>query len=319
MGNLNKNLSQARVSRNDEFYTQLKDIENELRHYKDHFKGKTVYCNADDPRVSNFFHYFSYNFEYLGLKKLITTCYKNQEMDLFSMHDQESAIALVYEGEKDNGRVPTVENIGVIELSGDGDFRSPEAIEFLKEADIVVTNPPFSLFREYISQLIDYDKEFLVIGNINALTYKEIFPLIRENKMWLGYNSTRFFLQPDGSIFETARTYWYTNLDIRKRHEEFILYKKYDPEEYPEYDNYHAINIDKAVEIPRDYKGAMGVPITFIDKYNPDQFEILDANNYRKNEDVPYKDHGLIKDKESAINGKAKYVRVLIKNKRLVK
>ena len=319
MGNLNKNLSQARVSRNDEFYTQLKDIENELRHYKDHFKGKTVYCNADDPRVSNFFHYFSYNFEYLGLKKLITTCYKNQEMDLFSMHDQESAIALVYEGEKDNGRVPTVENIGVIELSGDGDFRSPEAIEFLKEADIVVTNPPFSLFREYISQLIDYDKEFLVIGNINALTYKEIFPLIRENKMCLGYNSTRFFLQPDGSIFETARTYWYTNLDIRKRHEEFILYKKYDPEEYPEYDNYHAINIDKAVEIPRDYKGAMGVPITFIDKYNPDQFEILDANNYRKNEDVPYKDHGLIKDKESAINGKAKYVRVLIKNKRLVK
>ncbi len=316
---LNKNLSQARVSRNDEFYTQLKDIENELRHYKDHFKGKTVYCNADDPRVSNFFHYFSYNFEYLGLKKLITTCYKNQEMDLFSMHDQESAIALVYEGEKDNGRVPTVENIGVIELSGDGDFRSSEAIEFLKEADIVVTNPPFSLFREYISQLIDYDKEFLVIGNINALTYKEIFPLIRENKLWLGYNSTRFFLQPDGSVFETARTYWYTNLDIRKRHEEFILYKKYDPEEYPEYDNYHAINIDKAVEIPRDYKGAMGVPITFIDKYNPNQFEILDANNYRKSEDIPYKDHGLIKDKESAINGKAKYVRVLIKNKRLVK
>lgn len=151
---LNKNLSQARVSRNDEFYTQLKDIENELRHYKDHFKGKTVYCNADDPRVSNFFHYFSYNFEYLGLKKLITTCYKNQEMDLFSMHDQESAIALVYEGEKDNGRVPTVENIGVIELSGDGDFRSSEAIEFLKEADIVVTNPPFSLFREYVAQLI---------------------------------------------------------------------------------------------------------------------------------------------------------------------
>ena len=316
---LNKNLSQARVSRNDEFYTQLKDIENELRHYKDHFKGKTVYCNADDPRVSNFFHYFSYNFEYLGLKKLITTCYKNQEMDLFSMHDQESAIALVYEGEKDNGRVPTVENIGVIELSGDGDFRSSEAIEFLKEADIVVTNPPFSLFREYISQLIDYDKEFLVIGNINALTYKEIFPLIRENKLWLGYNSTRFFLQSDGSVFETARTYWYTNLDIRKRHEEFILYKKYDPEEYPEYDNYHAINIDKAVEIPRDYKGAMGVPITFIDKYNPNQFEILDANNYRKSEDIPYKDHGLIKDKESAINGKAKYVRVLIKNKRLVK
>ena len=316
---LNKNLSQARVSRNDEFYTQLKDIENELRHYKDHFKGKTVYCNADDPRVSNFFHYFSYNFEYLGLKKLITTCYKNQEMDLFSMHDQESAIALVYEGEKDNGRVPAVENIGVIELSGDGDFRSSEAIEFLKEADIVVTNPPFSLFREYISQLIDYDKEFLVIGNINALTYKEIFPLIRENKIWTGMSPRSMsFKTPEGDI-KTVNAKWFTNLDIPKRHEELILYKKYNPEEYPEYDNYHAINIDKAVEIPRDYKGAMGVPITFIDKYNPNQFEILDANNYRKSEDIPYKDHGLIKDKESAINGKAKYVRVLIKNKRLVK
>ncbi len=170
MGNLNKNLRRASKTKNDEFYTQLKDIEKELRHYKDHFKGKVVYCNADDPRVSNFFHYFSYNFEHLGLKKLITTCYKNQEMDLFSMHDQESAIALVYEGEKDNGRVPTVDNIGVIELKGDGDFRSPEAIEFLKEADIVVTNPPFSLFREYIDQLMEYNKKFLIIGNINALT-----------------------------------------------------------------------------------------------------------------------------------------------------
>lgn len=176
---LKANLTQAKRNKKDEFYTQLKDIENELRHYKDHFKGKTVYCNADDPRVSNFFHYFSYNFEHLGLKKLITTCYKNQEMDLFSMHDYESAIALVYEGEKDNGRVPTVENIGVIELRGDGDFRSPEAIEFLKEADIVVTNPPFSLFREYVAQLIEYDKDFIIVGHQNAITYKETFPLLK--------------------------------------------------------------------------------------------------------------------------------------------
>lgn len=157
----NRNFQRAKANKNDEFYTQLKDIEDELRHYKDHFKNKVVYCNADDPRVSNFFHYFSYNFEYLGIKKLITTCYKNQEMDLFSMHNQESAIALVYEGEKDNGRVPTIENIGIIELEGDGDFRSPEAIKFLREADIVVTNPPFSLFREYIAQIMEYEKNFL--------------------------------------------------------------------------------------------------------------------------------------------------------------
>lgn len=194
---LKANLTQAKRNKKDEFYTQLKDIENELRHYKDHFKGKTVYCNADDPRVSNFFHYFSYNFEHLGLKKLITTCYKNQEMDLFSMHDYESAIALVYEGEKDNGRVPTVENIGVIELRGDGDFRSPEAIEFLKEADIVVTNPPFSLFREYVAQLIEYDKDFIIVGHQNAITYKETFPLLKDNKI-IGFAYCYTLLRPDG-------------------------------------------------------------------------------------------------------------------------
>jgi hypothetical protein len=182
----NKNFQKAKINKNDEFYTQLPDIENELKHYKDYFKDKVVYCNADDPRVSNFFHYFSYNFEYLGLKKLITTCYKNQQIDLFSMHNQDSAIALVYEGEKDKGRVPTIENIGVIELKGDGDFRSPEAIEFLKEADIVVTNPPFSLFRDYMAQLIEYNKDFLIIGNFNSVTYKEVFPLIQNNKMWTG-------------------------------------------------------------------------------------------------------------------------------------
>lgn len=287
---LKSNLTQAKTNKNDEFYTQLNDIEKELYYYKEHFKGKVVYCNADDPRVSNFFHYFSYNFEHLGLKKLITTCYKSQEIDLFSMHDRENAIALIYEGEKDKGRVPTVENIGVIELKGDGDFRSPEAIEFLKEADIVVTNPPFSLFREYVSQLMEYEKYFLIIGNINALTYKEIFPLIKENKVWLGYNTTRFFIQPDGSKFETARTYWYTNLDIKKRYEDFILYKKYDEKDYERYDNYDAIEVSKAVEIPKDYEGVMGVPITFLDKYNPNQFEIVGLGNSRDNF-TPNKDY----------------------------
>lgn len=335
MTSLNKSLGKARSNPKDEFYTQLSDIENELKHYKEHFKGKVVYCNADDPRVSNFFHYFSYNFDYLGLKKLITTCYKNQEMNLFSMHDQESAIALVYEGEKDNGRVPTVENIGVIELKGDGDFRSPEAIQFLKEADIVVSNPPFSLFREYIAQLAEYQKDFVIIGNMNAVTYKEIFPYFRGNNLWLGHNvgdmsfrvpehyeprKTRFWVDDDGNKWRSmGNIAWYTNLDIQKRHEEIILYKKYTPEEYPEYDNYKAINVDRVAEIPSDYAGAMGVPITFLDKHNPKQFEILNANDYRVSEAVPYKEHGLIKDKEASINGKIKYVRVLIKNKKVVK
>lgn len=313
---MNQNLRRASKVKNDEFYTQLADIEKELRHYKAHFKDKVVYCNADDPRVSNFFHYFSYNFEHLGLKKLITTCYKNQNMDLFSMHNQEKAIALIYEGEKDNGKVPTIDNIGVIELEGDGDFRSPESIEFLKEADIVVTNPPFSLFREYISQLIDFEKDFLVIGNINALTYKEIFNLIKSNKMWLGYNTTRYFLQPNGNLFETARTYWYTNLDMKKRHEDIILYKKYNPDEFPKYDNYNAINVDKTSQIPMDYDGYIGVPITFMDKYNPEQFDILGImNTGEDNPGIRYPDslHG-----RPIIDGKEKYLRIIVKNKKVI-
>jgi len=276
------NLHKAKTTKNDEFYTQLADIERELKHYRHHFKDKVVYCNCDDPRVSNFFHYFSYNFENLGLKKLITTCYKNQDMDLFSQNDSEQAIYLEYEGEKDGGTVPTVENIGVNYLKGDGDFRSEECIDLLKEADIVVTNPPFSLFREYVAQLVEYDKKFLIIGNVNAITYKEIFPLIKENKLWLGYNTTRYFYQPDGTLFETARTYWYTNLDIAKRSEDLILYKTYNEEEYPKYDNYDAINVDKATEIPMDYEGLMGVPITFLDKYNPEQFEIIGFTSGRE-------------------------------------
>ena len=181
------------------FYTQLVDIEKELKHYKDYFKGKTVLCNCDDPRVSHFFHYFSYKFEDLGLKKLITTCYKNQNFDLFSQNNSEKAIYLIYEDNKQNGRVPDIKDIGIKELEGDGDFRSQECIESLKQADIVVTNPPFSLFREYVAQLVEYAKKFIIIGNQNAITYKETFKLIKENKIWLGYNPVKTFAKPDGT------------------------------------------------------------------------------------------------------------------------
>lgn len=182
----NATLTQAKKAKKDEFYTQLSDIERELAHYKEHFRGKTVLCNCDDPRISNFFRYFAYNFEHLGLKRLITTCYKNQEMDLFSMNTCDRAIWLEYTGDKNGDRVPSPDEIGIHHFVGDGDFRSAECIELLKQADIVVTNPPFSLFREYVAQLIEYDKKFLIIGNINAITYKEVFPLIMQNKIWLG-------------------------------------------------------------------------------------------------------------------------------------
>lgn len=302
----NKNLQQAKKNKNDEFYTQLVDIEKELKHYKDYFKDKTVLCNCDDPRVSNFFHYFSYNFEFLGLKKLITTCYKNQNLDLFSQNDSEKAIYLIYEGNKQNGRVPDIKDIGIKELKGDGDFRSPECIELLKQADIVVTNPPFSLFREYVAQLIEYDKKFIIIGNMNAITYKEIFKLIKENKLWLGIgfaNGNAFFevpkseenlnryaegvYDPKTNLVKFRNACWFTNIDYTQRHENLILYKKYynseddknNPNytnpEFPKYDNYNAINVDKTADIPCDYDGVMGVPITFLDKYNPEQFEII--------------------------------------------
>ena len=327
----NKNLNQAKNAKKDEFYTQLVDIENELKHYKAHFEGKTVLCNCDDPRVSNFFHYFSYNFEQLGLKKLITTCYKNQNRDLFSQNDAEQAIWLEYFGDRNGNRVPDPEEIGIHFFKGDGDFRSQECIELLKEADIVVTNPPFSLFREYVAQLMKYEKKFVILGNQNAITYKEIFPLIKDNRLWLGSTlsfakfkvpsyyeerSTRFWVDETGQKWRSfGNICWFTNLDIAKRHEDIILYKSYNPEEYPEYDNYEAINVDRTSEIPMDYDGVIGVPITFLDKYNPDQFELLNCNDYRKSEKVPYKEHGLIKDKEGAINGKPTYVRVLIRRK----
>lgn len=287
---LNRSLHAAKAARADEFYTQLPDIERELKHYREHFAGKVVYCNCDDPRVSNFFHYFSFNFEKLGLKRLITTCYKSQEADLFSKHDAENAIWLEYNGDSNGSGVPDPEEIGIKPLQGDGDFRSTEGIELLKQSDIVVTNPPFSLFREYVAQLMEHEKKFVVIGPWNAITYKEIFPLVKDNRLWLGYGfqaGNAYFATPhpgdyangvynaETGLVKFRNVTWFTNLDVSKRHEELVFYKSYNPADYPSYDNYEGIEVAKVADIPMDYDGVMGVPITFLDRYNPEQFEIL--------------------------------------------
>ena len=323
----NQHLRKAEGNKRDEFYTELNVIENEVKHYKSHFKDKVVYCNCDDPRVSNFFHFFSHNFERLGLKKLIATSYKNQNLDLFSLNDSETAIKLEYYGDKNNNRVPDIEEIGIIKLKGDGDFRSKESIEILKESDIVVTNPPFSLFREYVNQLVEYEKKFLIIGNLNAITYKEVFSLIVANKIWLGASldgRNVWFKIPDwydkfhkienGHKYAfVASTVWFTNLEYEKRKEEIILYKHYDEKEYPKYDHYDAINVNKVKEIPCDYDGYMGVPITFLNKFNPNQFEIIDGlNRYSILEGPTKKTRGKYL---SQVNGKAIYVRIVIKKK----
>ena len=320
----NERLTEAKNNKKDEFYTQLSDIANELKHYKKHFKDKVVYCNCDDPRISNFFHFFSHNFEKFELKKLITTCFQNQERDLFSKHNSENAIYLEYNGDKNGNFVPDINEIGIKPLKGDGDFRSKESIDLLKQADIVVTNPPFSLFREYVDQLVKYEKKFLIIGNINAITYKEIFKLIKENKAWLGINMGRGisgFIVPDhyelygtetnidsfgNRIISPNNCLWLTNLDTFKRHEDIVLTKTYygNEIEYPKYDNYDAINVNKTQDIPMDYDGFMGVPITFLHKYNPEQFELI---KFRKGND----------EKDLSINGKCPYFRILIKNRRL--
>ncbi len=317
----NQSLHSAHAAKKDEFYTQLPDIEKELQHYKKHFRGKVVYCNCDDPKVSNFFHYFSYNFENLGLKKLITTCYKSKYQDMFSKNDSEQAIWLEYDGDKNENRIPDPEEIGIFSLKGDGDFRSKECIDLLKQADIICTNPPFSLFREYVAQLIEYDKKFLIIGNQNAITYKEIFSLIKQNRIWLGNTKGdmefavpeyyppkkhRYRMDENGTKFYSlGNATWFTNLDIEKRHEELILYKKYyeNKSEYPRYDNYDAIEVSRVEYIPKDWDGAMGVPITFLDKHNPDQFDII---KFRKGND----------EKDLSINGECPYFRILIRNKK---
>ena len=286
-------LTAAKRAKKDEFYTQRVDIENELRHYKSHFEGKVVLCNCEDPRQSEFFKYFAENFEKLKLKRLIAVCYKSQDVDLFSQGDCERAIKQVYEGDKNGNMIVDDDEVGVFNLKGDGDFRSNECIEILKEADIVVTNPPFSLFREYLAQLMKFDKKFLIIGNVTAVTHSELFSYIRDNRIWLGasiHSGDRKFGVPEGyplnaagcGIDENGKRFirvkgvrWFTNLDYPQRHEILPLYKRYTPNEFPKYDNYDAINVDKTSDIPYDYDGIMGVPITFIDKYNPEQFELI--------------------------------------------
>lgn len=268
-----KALTAAKKAKNDEFYTQISDIEKELKHYKKHFENKIVFCNCDDPEWSNFWKYFSMNFDHLHLKKLIATHYEEKKQSYkLEMFRDEAGV---------HTEIKTLEQ--------NGDFRSPESIELLKESDIVVTNPPFSLFREYVAQLMEYKKKFIIIGNKNAITYKEFFPLIKENKVWIGYNNVKEFKKPDGTIQKFGNIGWYTNLDISKIHEGVTLYKKYNATDYPKYDNYDAINIDKVNEIPEDYDGAMGVPITFLDKYNPEQFEIIRFRKGNDNKDLIYK------------------------------
>jgi len=305
----NGDLNKANKNKNDEFYTQLSDIEKELGHYKEHFKNKIIFLNCDDPEESNFWKYFYLNFKFLGLKKLIATHFGNGKP--------------AYKLEKTNGDTKKTP------LKQNGDFRSPECIEILKEADIVVTNPPFSLLREHVAQLIEYNKRFVIIGNINALSYKEIFKLIKENKIWLGYSihsGDREFKVPDNyplnasgyRIDENGVKYirvkgvrWFTNLDYKERHQDFLLYKTYkgNEDEYPKYDSYDAINIDITKDIPEDYRGNMGVPITFIDKYNPEQFEIMGQMATTKVDGFNYG--------YPFINGKKKYARIIIRNKRI--
>ena len=344
----NTNLHKAKNAKKDEFYTQLSDIENELRHYKAHFKNKVVFCNCDDPYESNFFKYFAMNFNHLGLKKLIATCYTGSPIageeltpSLFESIENTytptrnqlrkpylAIITKVYDKNGDGGEdlndVKALFESGenkLTELKGDGDFRSQECIDLLKQSDIVVTNPPFSLFREYVAQLIEFKKKFLIIGHQNAITYKEIFPLIASNQLWLGYGfkgSAGHFINTHYENYATATdkkegmirvsgVHWFTNLPHKKRHEELILWKEYTPEEYPKYDNYDAIEVSKTAEIPKDYAGVMGVPITFLDKYNPEQFEIVGLDRYV--EDNPRYGHRF------TLNNKETYARILIKHK----
>ena len=314
----NKLLQKAKESKSDEFYTQFSDIERELKHYKDNFKNKVIYCNCDDPRVSNFYKYLVANFEELGLKRVIASCHKKQESSLFNNEEFKPGFFYKYSGKQNENKQPTLDD--VIFFEEDGDFRSSESIELLKESDIIVTNPPFSLFREYVDQLVKYDKKFLIIGNINAITYKSIFNLIKQNKIWLGVNLGRGisgFIVPEhyklygtesgidslgNRIVSPNNCLWLTNLDNTQRYEDILLTKKYyeNKANYLEYDNYDAINVNKTKDIPLDYTGVIGVPITFLHKYNPKQFEII---KFRKGNN----------EKDLCINGKCPYFRILIK------
>lgn len=348
----NKNLNAAKTAKKDEFYTQLTDIERELQHYWQHFQGKIVFCNCDDPYESNFFKYFALRFNQLGLKKLICTCYDGSpitgtQLSLFSLDAEGNEKKTAYKVEitevsdmNGDGAVDLTDveyliqnNKNVLSaLKGNGDFRSQECIELLKEADIVVTNPPFSLFREYIAQLMEHDKKFLIIGNVNAITYKEVFPLIKNNKIWLGpsitsgdrkfnvpndypLNAASCGIDPDGRHYIRVKgVRWFTNLDHSKRHEEIDLICRYSPEEYPTYDNYNAIEVCKTANIPNDYEGIMGVPVTFLDKYCPEQFEICGITENNKRMEQYWKLSDLKHDRPY-IKGKRMFPRILIRNK----
>ncbi len=316
----NKGLNKAKDAKNDEFYTQIEDIERELSHYREAFKGKVVFCNCDDPEYSNFWRYFQLNFYELGLKQLISTHYEEDKpsyrMDIVST---------------DNGTQCGIPDYVKTPLQQNGDFRSPESIEILKQADIIITNPPFSLFREFIALLMEYNKKFIVIGHQNAIHYKEIFPLLRDNKMWLGYGfpgNVGFFTSPyedyavssqhKKGMIRISGVMWFSNIDIEKRHEDILLYRQYSPEEYITYDNFDAINVDRVADIPCDYYGKMGVPDNFLEKYNPDQFVIIGMGsgdsakqigirkNYRGRTDLAY-----------TVNGKSKcpYSRIIIQRR----
>ena len=362
----NSDLKKANKAKKDEFYTQLADIEIEMKHYRKHFKDKIVFCNCDDPYESNFFKYFAMNFNFLGLKKLVATCYMGspvvgeqfEQLSLFDILPSEENTPKRFPYKIEITEVIDINGDGAVDLTdveyllrnkknslslldGDGDFRSPECVEILKQADIVVTNPPFSLFREFVAQLVEYDKQFLIIGNVNSMICKEIFPLVKENKLWMGYSihsGDREFRVPDDYPLEAAgyriddqgKKYirvkgvrWYTNLDYIERHTDIDLWKKYIPEEYPKYDNYNAINVDVTADIPEDYYGIMGVPITFLDKYNPDQFEIVwqASGNTRACapteilQELGYEPHKEDRGGCGVINGKRVYSRILIRRK----
>ena len=317
----NNNLHNAKRAKNDEFYTRLEDIEKEMCHYREHFRGKVIYCNCDDPKESNFFKFFSLQFEFLGLKKLISTGYK----------ENGHGIACIYEGDKNENNLPDDSEIRTYELQGNGDFRSEECIEFLKEADVVVTNPPFSLFREYVAQLIEYKKYFIIIGNQNAITYKEIFPLIKENKLWLGINPVKEFITPlteienektqyikEGKVYQKfGNICWFTNMEHDHRNRPLDLTQRYDPRYYPKYDNYDAIECSKVMDIPRDYDGVIGVPITFLYKYCPTQFRIVGIMTGSSSKDFvngnpTYTDEKHKNSVCGVLNGKRVYARILI-------
>lgn len=266
----NSNLHKARKIKNDEFYTQLSDIEREVWNYKDHFKNKIVFLNCDDPEESNFWKYFEMNFQSFKLKKLIATHY-NPNRPGYKLEILEDG------------------NIVKTNLKQNGDFRSEESADILAEVDIVVTNPPFSLFRDFVAQLIEYGKKFLVVGSLNAITYKDIFRLIKDDELWLGVNNLKEFRQPDGTFKKFGNINWYTNLDHRKRQEDFILHKKYSPKEHVKYDDYDIINVDRAVNIPDNYYEPIGVPISFLAKVNPNQFKVVDLIGPTMNGEKKYK------------------------------